>query len=140
MILFALALTATASSHLVVDETLIDSAQLPSNATSSEIVLQVSADPTEEWEITAQVAENYWDGRLSLALKRMGDGTGNGTIVGGTTTYQPLDASAQVFFEGVGVRSDIPIHCRVEGIDLNIPPFSDYISQIQFILKQKETT
>ena len=58
---------------------------------------------------------------VTLYVKRTGNGSGSGTVSGGSS-YVAVETSDTDFFEGSGDRTDITVQYKVSGISIKIPP------------------
>ncbi len=76
---------------------------------------------TDAWQILVRKENTLWQGGLGLSVLRTAAGTGTGTINGGNVLPLVLTATDQVFFEGAGNRSAIPIQLRLDGVSVLIP-------------------
>ncbi|MCD6360567.1 MAG: hypothetical protein J7M38_06825 [Armatimonadetes bacterium] len=75
------------------------------------------------WRVDARRSDVHWPSRLSLSVRRTGDGSGPGDIQGGRT-YQELTPTDSALFSGTGDRLDIPLQYRLDGISIDLPPGS----------------
>ena len=69
---------------------------------------------TDSWTLKASTIVTG----ITIAVKRSGIGTGNGTIVGGDN-YITLTSAEQTLFTGTGNRSSIPLQFQISGFDVN---------------------
>lgn len=58
---------------------------------------------------------------VTLYVKRTEDGSGSGTVRGGTS-YTAVETSDVDFFDGCGDRTGITVQYKVSGISVNVPP------------------
>lgn len=68
---------------------------------------------------------------VTLYAKRTGDGSGSGTVSGGSSYVAVETTSDTDFFEGSGDRTDITVQYKVSGISINVPP-GNYSATIIF--------
>ena len=73
----------------------------------------------EPWYITVNKSDVEWDGSLHLSMQRSSDGTGTGTISGGTAWLE-LTATAQSFFQGTEDRASIQIQLMLSGVSVTL--------------------
>lgn len=67
---------------------------------------------------------------VTLYVKRTGDGSGSGTVSGGSS-YVAVETSDTDFFEGSGDRMGITVQYKVSDISINVPP-GNYSATIIF--------
>ena len=76
----------------------------------------------DTWRVDVQRSDTTWHTNFfTLSVKRTGDGSGGGSISGGTV-YQVIGESNVEFFSGTGDRSGIPLQFKLEGMSLQVPP------------------
>ena len=94
--------------------------QTPFESAVDEVKLTITktAGPTAPWRIDIRRTDVNWDADLTLYAKRSSDGTGDGTISGGTT-YQAVTTTDQSFFTGTGDRSQIGLQYQIDGFSVN---------------------
>jgi hypothetical protein len=73
------------------------------------------------YRVDVSKSDTNWHGNFRLFVKRTGDGTGNGTITGGTT-YQEITNTDQQFWTGVNGRHNVPIQLKLDNVSVQIPP------------------
>lgn len=87
---------------------------------------QVSIDisgttgPTDDWRVDVKKVDTTWHSSFHLYVKRTSDGTGSGSISGGTI-YQEVTGTDQSFFSGSGDRSAAYIQLKLSGVSIQIP-------------------
>lgn len=75
----------------------------------------------DNWRVDVRRSDTTWNGNLVLFVKRTGDGSGGGSISGGSG-YQQITALDSQFFSGSGDRTNIPIQLKLSGVSITIPP------------------
>lgn len=85
------------------------------------ITVAATTDDTDAWQMLVHKEDALWHGSLSLGVLRTGAGTGSGSISGGDVLSLTLNASDQVFFEGSGDRTTIPVQLKLSGVSVLIP-------------------
>lgn len=95
--------------------------------------LTVSAAPGT-WRIRARRVEVSWDSRLTVWVKRVSDGSGSGTIAGGSS-YVQLGTTDTEIFSGTEDRNNISLQYKVTGLSKNIQP-GTYLTDIVFTVTQ----
>ena len=116
-------LIAGAGSELVASyESAVDAVLLAPNPTPAKLFYRVDV----------RRVDTAWHGNFVLWIKRSGDGTGSGSISGGTT-YLTVTTTDQTFFTGVDDRLNVPIQFRLTGISIQIPP-GDYETTVFYTI------
>ena len=94
--------------------------QNPFESAVDEVKLTISktAGPTAPWRIDIRKTDITWDPSLTLNVKRSSDGTGDGTISGGTS-YLSVTSTDQQLFTGTGDRSQIGLQYQIGGFSVN---------------------
>jgi hypothetical protein len=76
------------------------------------------------YTIHVNKVDTDWDSGLVLSVRRSGNGTGSGTISGGTT-FTTVTNAMQPFFTGTmpayGTRSNITIQYQISNISVVVP-------------------
>jgi hypothetical protein len=72
------------------------------------------------WWVYVEKTDSTWHANLHLYVKRTSDGSGSGTISGGTN-YQEIDTS-QLFFSGSDDRSNVNLQLKLDGVSIQVPP------------------
>jgi len=80
-----------------------------------------TAGDADTWQIQVHREDSAWNSGLGLSCIRTGTGSGTGSINGGDVLPVELTAGDQVFFEGAGSRTDIPIKLILKGVSVLIP-------------------
>ena len=85
------------------------------------VVMDVTeaVDQFEAWYIDINKTDVSWDGSLTISAIRTTDGTGLGTISGGTALLEITD-TAQRFFQGTGNRSSIQMQLQLDGVSVTL--------------------
>ena len=73
------------------------------------------------WALVIKKTDTNWHGNFHLYVKRTSDGSGSGTISGGTA-YQEITDLDQSFFSGSNDRSNINLQLKLEGVSIQVPP------------------
>lgn len=82
------------------------------------------------WSIVARRSSTTWHADLAVSVKRVSDGSGTGTITGGSA-YLELSGSDVEIFTGSDDRSDISLQLKLTGLSKDVAP-DTYISSIVF--------
>lgn len=89
---------------------------------------------SDAWRVEVrQELSPWWDSDLTLEIRRVGDGSGSGSVDGGTG-FQTLGQSDAVFFTGEGDRASIQIQLRLSGVSVSDIPPEVYLSEITYTL------
>ena len=73
------------------------------------------------WALVVKKTDTNWHGNFHLYVKRTSNGSGSGTISGGTA-YQEITDLDQSFFSGSNDRSNINLQLKLEGVSIQVPP------------------
>ncbi len=92
-----------------------------SAADAASISVSGTGGTSDNWRIDVKKTDTTWHSSLHLYVKRTSDGTGSGSISGGTS-YQEAADTDQSFFSGAGDRSGADIQLRLTGVSVQIPP------------------
>ena len=90
-----------------------------SNADAVVIDITGAVDQNDPWRVDINKTDITWDNSLTLRIIRTSDGTGLGTISGGSPLFEVTD-TAQPFFTGTGDRSSIQIQLQVDGVSVTL--------------------
>jgi len=85
------------------------------------------------WALVIKKTDTNWHGNFHLYVKRTSDGSGSGTISGGTA-YQEITDTDQPFFRGSSDcfdRSNINLQLKLEGVSIQVPP-GTYTTKIYY--------
>jgi hypothetical protein len=102
----------------------------PIESKTSVAVINISNTEGSVWTVNVKKADLLWPTGTSLAVKRTADGSGFGSISGGTT-YLRLTGNEQLIFSGAGDRSDIHIQLKLTGLSVDNPP-DNYSTSITY--------
>jgi len=73
-----------------------------------------------DWRVDISKSDTNWDANLQLWTRRTGNGTGLGSISGGTA-YQQVTGVDSYFFNGNFPHYNIPIQYQVRGVSVQVP-------------------
>jgi hypothetical protein len=82
------------------------------------------------WRVKARRSAGQWNGNITVWVRRTSDGSGSGTI-GGGTTFVELGATDVDLFSGTLNRGNISLQFKVTGLNRTVPP-DTYTSSIIF--------
>ena len=86
------------------------------------------------WHIDVKRTDINWDSSLSIYVKKTAEGTSNyGTTTTGGETFMEVTSSDQLFFQGAGWITDIPIQYKISGISVTIAS-DTYSTEITYTL------
>ncbi len=69
---------------------------------------------SRSYRVDVRKDDSSWDSRITLYIRRTSDGTGTGTITGGTV-YQEVTGQDMSFFSGNENRDNIDVQFKVSG-------------------------
>lgn len=87
---------------------------------SNAVVIDIS-NTAGNWAVDIKKLDTTWHNNLHLYIKRTADGSGTGTISGGST-YQEVTDTNLGFFSGSNDRSNINIQLKLTGVTITVPP------------------
>jgi len=93
---------------------LIDTYESASNTVAIDIIA-----PTN-WRVDVKKSDTNWHANSQLYVRRTSDGSGSGSISGGTS-YQEITDTDQSFFNGTIDRSNITGQLKLTGVSVQIP-------------------
>jgi hypothetical protein len=91
------------------------------DAAATSLTVSDTAGASDNWRIDVRKADTAWNGALLLKVRRDTDGSGSGSVAGGTSFIEITDSDGQ-FFSGVGDRSGISLSYQLTGMAVTIPP------------------
>jgi hypothetical protein len=97
---------------------------------TNQILATISNVSYRYWHVDVRKVDTLWNTNLNLYVKRTGNGTGSGSISGGTS-YILLTSTDQAFFSGYRNRTSIPLQLKIDGVSVQIPP-NTYITTIYY--------
>ena len=86
-----------------------------SGASNLSVTLSGVTPDTQPWRVDIRRTDSVWSASWILSAKRITDGTGPGTISGGTT-FLAITTTDQQFFSGSGDRSSVDVQLQLSGI------------------------
>jgi hypothetical protein len=92
-----------------------------SNSDLVEVNISGASGTGDNWRIDIKKTDTTWNNNLHFWAKRNNDGTGGGSISGGTS-YLQITNIDQSFFSGSYNRDDIHIQYKLSGVSVSIPP------------------
>lgn len=92
-------------------------------STSDQVSINISGTTSGEdnWRVDVKRVDTDWHNDLSLYAQRTSNGSGGGTISGGSQ-YMAVTTGDQTFFSGRGDRTGIEVQLKVSGVSIQIPP------------------
>jgi len=89
---------------------------------TAQYVINIGGGPgSKTWQVDVRRDNTSWNGALTLSVKRTSDGTGPGTIAGGTNYIPiPVDPSYSVFFTGQETRDGINLQYQISGLTVTL--------------------
>lgn len=96
---------------------------LKSTYTSAEgaTILNITRAWAWPWRVDVRRSDKNWPSGLTLYVRRRSDGSGHGSISGGTA-YVSISTTDQTFFNGSGNRSGINCQYQLTGMSIDISP------------------
>ena len=89
---------------------------------SSEVSIDIlgTSGGEDNWRVDVKRVDTGWHNDLSLYAQRTSNGSGGGTISGGSQ-YMVVSTSDQTFFSGSGDRAGIEVQLKLSGVSIQIP-------------------
>jgi hypothetical protein len=92
-----------------------------SDAATTSLTVSGTTGASDSWRIDVRTADTAWNGALRLKVRRDTDGSGSGSVAGGTSFIELTGSDSQFFF-GAGDRSGISLSYQLSGMTVTIPP------------------
>jgi hypothetical protein len=92
--------------------------------------LAIASTGGAAWQIKVRHSPSTWHSNFTLWVKRTSDGTGAGSITGGSG-YIEVTQVDTVLFSGTKDRSSISLQYKLTGLSKNVSPNS-YLSSVVF--------
>ena len=121
---WAISITATGSWSETIDASdLTGGAGTDLNSTyqSAADAVKINISATANWRVDVKKINGNWHSSLLLSVKRSSDGTGAGSISGGTAYLEVTDID-QSFFSGNKSRNNVCVQFRLTGVSIQVPP------------------
>ncbi|MFC6674154.1 hypothetical protein [Marinobacterium aestuariivivens] len=93
----------------------------PIESGSALATVDISATGGSSWAVKVSKSDINWPTGVSIAVRRTSDGTGAGTISGGTG-YLIVTGTEQTLFSGSGDRSGIQLQLKTENLSIGDAP------------------
>lgn len=101
---------------------------------SNQVTLEIDVPPTNSgWSVSITRNDLRWDPDLTLYARRTTNGSGSGSINGGTD-YQEIKSFEEAFFTGSGDRSNIQVEFRLEGVSVTTLTADNYRTMITYTI------
>jgi hypothetical protein len=95
---------------------------LPNTCESASNAISINITSTSgNWGLTVRKIDSKWHDNLHLYIKRASNGTGTGTISGGSS-YQEVTDIYQNFFSGNSDRNNVSVQFELTGVSIQVPP------------------
>jgi hypothetical protein len=104
----------------------------PIVSSTSQLTIDLAISTSNSWNVSIIRDSATWHSDLILSAKRTSNGTGSGTISGGTS-WQVITNSSTEFFGGVGEpgnRTGISVQLKLQS-SITVPP-DNYSSTVTF--------
>lgn len=86
---------------------------------SDQISIEIRQTSTT-WRVDVKKTDTNWHGDFRLYVRRTSNGSGSGSISGGTTYLEVTDTD-QAFFNGSSTRNFIEVQLKLEGVSVQVP-------------------
>jgi len=120
---WAISITATGSwSETIGSPPPAAGSDLPNTCESASNAISINITTTSgNWGLTVKKIDSKWHANLHLWVKRTSDGSGSGSISGGSS-YQEATDIDNAFFNGNGDRNNVTIQLQLTGVSIQVPP------------------
>lgn len=88
-----------------------------------------------DWMIDVNKVDTNWHSSFNLYVKRTSDGSGSGSISGGTS-YQEATHVNETFFSRRHDRSNIHVQFKLSGVSIQVPP-NTYSTMVYYTVVDK---
>jgi len=102
---------------------------------SDQISIEIIGATGKNWRVDVKKNDTNWHSAFELSVRRTSDGTGSGTISGGTS-YQEVTDTDKTFFDGSGSRQDIFEQLKLSGVSVQVP-WDTYITTIYYTVVEQ---
>ena len=92
-----------------------------SSAGQATLDISATASSEDQWRVDVSRSDSVWPSGLDLDVRRSSNGSGAGSISGGTS-YLSIGSSPATFFSGSGDRTSIGLQLRLTGLSVSIGP------------------
>jgi len=90
------------------------------SATDQVSITLTTQKKNDPWTVSVNMTTASWHPTLTLWARRTANGTGAGTISGGTT-YIQLTSTDQTFFTGTMDRTNVRVEYQLRNVSLTVP-------------------
>jgi len=91
---------------------------------------------TGAWSIDVRKVNSNWNDELHLLIRRSSDGTGTGSVSGGSN-FQEITDTDMSFFSGSLERFNVGIQFMLNGVSIRIPP-ANYAATIYLTVTETQ--
>ena len=89
---------------------------------------------TSNWDVDVKKTDSNWHANFTLNVRRTSDGSGAGSISGGTS-YQEITDTDASFFSGYRSRSNVNLQLQLTGASVQITP-DTYTTTISYTITE----
>jgi len=135
LLVFAGDIVATGGWSLTVDSAdLVSGAgsDLTSTYESAASATDLAVTATADYRVDVRRTDGTWDGDFTISARRTQDGSGSGSISGGTT-YLAITTTDAEFFTGNSDRTGVKVQYQLEGMSVSITP-DTYSSTVTYTI------
>lgn len=87
------------------------------------------------WSISVNKSDITWNSSLNIYVRRVNNGSGNGSVWGGTN-YVSIQNMPQQFFQGHGLLNNIYVQYKVSGLSVTVPADTYYTDIVYTLYEQ----
>lgn len=97
---------------------------------SEQVSIDITKAREKNWRVDVKKIDDNWHSDFQLSVKRTSDGTGPGSISGGTSYLEVTDID-QSFFNGYEDKREIYVQLKLSGVSIQVPP-DVYITTVYY--------
>ena len=94
------------------------------------MVLEISKAGNSNWRVDVRRLDTNWHANLALDIRRTSNGSGSGSVSGGTA-YQAVGTTYQSFLTGSKNLRDIQLQLQLRGVSVALPA-DTYVTTVYF--------
>ena len=105
-----------------------------SHESASDVGVMDISGTTSDWDVDVKKSDTNWHASFTLNVRRTTDGSGAGSISGGTS-YQEITDTDSTFFSGNKNRSNIDLQLQLTGASVQITP-DTYTTTVSYTITE----
>lgn len=81
--------------------------------------IATTTSPTDAWRVDVRRSDTSWDPAVRVWVRRSSDGTGAGSVSGGTSWVE-VTSGGTTLFDGQGDRAGVGLQVRLTGLSVGV--------------------